>query len=170
MLRQDRTGIHLERGQVHRAPRLGDARGERVAHAVPAGEGGEKGGVRVQDAVGKRRVHGLGQHGTEAGHGHQVHLVGHQRCRHRRRISGAIECGPEAAVPGAVDELGRGAMGPGQLEGGAGPVRHDDGHRKPGLEHGIEDRPTSRYQDSHAHAGHASNGAAEVVPAVSSGR
>ena len=51
LLGQDRPGVHLEGGQVHGAPGLGDARGERVAHPVPAGEGREQRRVRVQDAA-----------------------------------------------------------------------------------------------------------------------
>ena len=101
LLGQDRPGVHLQGGQVHGAPGLGHAGGQGVAHAVPAREGRQQGGVRVQDAVREGAVHRLGHDGAEAGHGHEVDLVRHQRGGHGRREAVTVEVGAEAAVDGS---------------------------------------------------------------------
>ena len=87
----------VARCTVH--PRLGHAGGQGVAHAVPARERRQQGGVGVQDPAGKGPVHGLGHHGPEAGHGHEVDLVGHQRGRHGGREPVAVEPGPKPPKP-----------------------------------------------------------------------
>ena len=56
----------------------------------------------------ERGVDGLGQNRPEAGHGHQVDLVGHQRGGDGGGEPLSVELGAEAAVGPAIDELGRG--------------------------------------------------------------
>jgi hypothetical protein len=107
--------------------------------------------MRVHDAGGKGTVHRLAQHGAEAGHGHQVDLMGHQGRRHRGRVALAIEAGAESAVPLAVEQLVGRAVSARQAEGGTGAIGDDGGHREPSVEHGFEDRPAPRDQDTKAH-------------------
>ncbi len=151
LLGQDRPGVHLQGGQVHGAPRLGHAGGQGVTHPVPARERREQGRVRVQDPPRKGPVDGLAQHGPEAGHGHQVDLVRHQRGRHGGREAVPVEFRAEAAIEAPVDELGGRAVRLGEGERGAGAIREDGRDRQPRLEHGLQDRPGTRDKDSEAH-------------------
>ena len=150
-LGDDRPCVHLERGQVHRAPGLGDAGGQRVADAVPAGEGRKQGGVGVQDAIREGPVDLVGHDGPEPRHRHQVDLVRHQRGGDGRRIARAVKVGPEAPEGRPIDQFRRGAVLLGQAEAGAGTVRKDGGDGEPGLEHRLQNRPGTRDKDREAH-------------------
>jgi len=118
---------------------------------MPPRERGQQGGVSVEDAVREGTVDGLGHHGAEARHRHQVDLVGDQRGGHGRRERVAVEVGPEASVERPVDELGRRAMLLGQGEGGTGPVGQDDTDRKSCLQHRPQDRAGTRDENRETH-------------------
>ena len=162
LLGEDRPGVHFERGQVHGAAGLRHARGQGVAHPVPAGEGGEERRMGVQDPVGKGAVHGLGHDRAEARHGHQIHPVGQKRGGDRLGVGGPIEVGPEPAVGLPVDELVGRPLRTRQRQRGTGTVRDDRGDRETGVEHGLQDRPAPRDEDTNAHDGHASAPATTV--------
>ena len=115
------------------------------------GNAGSRAGCVLRIRSGKARWTASGQHRAEAGHGHQVDLVGHQGGRHGGREAVPVEFRPEATVPGPVDQLGGGTLLLGQGEGGTGPVRQDDADREARLEHRPQDRPGTRDKDREAH-------------------
>ena len=96
LLRQDRTFVDLEPGEVHGAPVTFTPRGQCVVDRVPALERRQQRGVGVDDAIGEGVVDRLREDGAEAGHRDEVdlvtaegveHLVGVRargRSRHRR--------------------------------------------------------------------------------------
>ncbi len=106
LLGQDRPGVHFDVARCTVQPVSRHPGRQRVPHPVPAGERRQQGRVGVQDPVGKGPVDGLRHDGPEAGHGHKVDLVRHQRGRHRGCEALAVEVRAEAAVGGPVDQFG----------------------------------------------------------------
>ena len=116
---------------MDRAPGLGRPR--RPARRARRASRGRRAaaGVRVQMPAREGPVDGLGHHGPEAGHGHQVDLVGHQGGGYGRRESVPVEPGRR----NRRTPLGRPARppprAPGQGQPGAGSVGR--GRRRQGV-------------------------------------
>ena len=139
-------------------------RRERLLHRVPPGEGGEQGGVGVEDPAGEGVEQRPGEHGAEAGHGHEVDVVRRAapsvtapgECPSGRtpRRSRRSPCGRRARrrrpPPAATSRAATGSVG-----------QHHRDRERP-REHGVEDAPRTRHEHRHAHAGHATSGAARA--------
>ena len=132
LLGQDRSVVELGGRDVHRAardsPRPRPAR--RAPRATPGTSGSSEGCV-LSTRPSKASWNGAGQHGAEAGHGHQVDVALDQRVDERAGVGLAVEVArrsrrsrarstSRASMPARV----------GDLEAAARPVRRDDGRRR----------------------------------------
>ena len=143
LLGQNRAGVHLERGQVHGAARHAGPGGQGVAHGVPTRESRQEGRVGVEDASREGVVHGLGQQRPEAGHGHQVHLVGDQGRRNDVAVGITVKTGAEAPEVRASDQFCGHTVCRRDIEAGTRSIGEHDRDGKASIEHGLEDRPRS---------------------------
>ena len=134
---------------MHGGPGLGHAGGQGVAHGVPPGEGGQEGGVGVEDPAGEGIVDRLARTvpkpaitttstvGLDQGGGDRagVAVPVEARTRSRRRRT-------RSTSTAGTDGRGR------HVERPAGPVGDDQAHRQAGGEDGLQDGAASRDQDA----------------------
>ena len=151
LLGQDRPGVHLERGQVHRAPRHLHPGRQRVLHGVPAGEGRQQGRVGVEDPAAEGVVDRLGRAPCRSRPWRPDPARGRPAPPSPARCTPSGRTRAEAAPLAAVDQLSRHPGRSGDLQPPAGTVGEHHADRDPGVQHGLEDRPTPRNQHRDAH-------------------
>jgi hypothetical protein len=148
LLRQDRTGVDFFSHEVHGRARDLHTELQRVPYRVPALERGQQRRVRVHRVSPVRVDERLRQDGAEPRDRDELHVLTLQRVHDVVGVGDAVELRREI---GALDELGGDPGGAGDLECAARPVGDDRDHGQAAFEHGIEDRATTRSEDSYPH-------------------
>ena len=111
LLGQDRAGVHLRAWPGARCTPSRCTPAARASRTpCQPGNAGSRAGCVFSDAAREGPVHGLGQDGPEAGHGHQVDLVGHQVAATVAVKPSRSKSTSEAPVAAPVDQLGGGAV------------------------------------------------------------
>ena len=157
LLGEDRPGVGVDGGHMHRAPRDRDAGCQCLLDGVPPREGRQQGGVGVEDppreGVEERAVRTVPK---------PAMATRSTSCRWSSAVTAArearpVEAGAEAPEGAAVDELGVDTGVAGDVESTTRSVGEHECHRHTVGEHGLEDASGPRHEHGHAHAGHATS-------------